>query len=374
VVVGTAEYLSPEQAAGKPATRRSDLYSLGVVLYTLLTGRNPFEGGSIVDLLHKHRYARFDRPGKIVPHLPPDLDEVVCNLLEKDPERRPADAGVLQRKLEVIRRKLARRSEQTLVAAPLEPTLSGEGSPPPAEGARSAEGPATLMSRLMRQELEAQNRGGPVRQFLNRPAVLVTLFILTAGTIVWTFWPASAETLFQKGKRLMDDPDPARWEAGWEFLERLESKYPDNPHHAEVEHYRRQIEEDRAKRQAARRGESAGPPGEAQWFHQQALRQRQKGDTKTARATWEDLIRAFRDVPSEQKWVRLAEQELAREAPPDEQRWAPVRAALERARRLRAEGKPQEADDILTGLERLYQGDASADGILAEVRRERAQR
>src|SRR5262249_36701303 len=63
-VVGTAEYLSPEQAAGKPVTRRSDLYSLGVVLYTLVTGRPPFEGDPL-DLLHKHRFAQFDRPARI---------------------------------------------------------------------------------------------------------------------------------------------------------------------------------------------------------------------------------------------------------------------------------------------------------------------
>ena len=60
-VVGTAEYLSPEQALGKPVTRRSDLYSLGAVLYRLLTGRTPFEG-TVVDLLHKHVYAQFERP------------------------------------------------------------------------------------------------------------------------------------------------------------------------------------------------------------------------------------------------------------------------------------------------------------------------
>jgi serine/threonine-protein kinase len=61
-VVGTAEFLSPEQAAGKPVTKRSDLYSLGAVLYTLLTGRPPFEGNSFVELLHKHRYGQFDPP------------------------------------------------------------------------------------------------------------------------------------------------------------------------------------------------------------------------------------------------------------------------------------------------------------------------
>src|SRR5205085_11070259 len=107
-VVGTAEFLSPEQAAGKPVSKRSDLYSLGVVLYTLLTGKTPFEGTSFLDLLHKHRFAQFDRPQKLVPDIPYELDEVVCVLLEKDPSNRPADAQVLQRILESIRRKQSR--------------------------------------------------------------------------------------------------------------------------------------------------------------------------------------------------------------------------------------------------------------------------
>src|SRR5271154_4232581 len=94
-IIGTADYLSPEQAAGKPVSKRSDLYSLGAVLYTLLTGRPPFVGESFLDLLHKHRYAQFDPPRKIVPELPYELDEVVCQLLEKDPAARPPDCLVL---------------------------------------------------------------------------------------------------------------------------------------------------------------------------------------------------------------------------------------------------------------------------------------
>src|SRR5262249_26478371 len=103
-VVGTAEYLSPEQAAGKPPTKRSDLYSLGGVLYTLLTGRTPFEG-EVVDLLHKHRYGQFEKPSRLVPDLPHELEESVCELLEKEPEARPGDAAVLHRRLDSLRRK-----------------------------------------------------------------------------------------------------------------------------------------------------------------------------------------------------------------------------------------------------------------------------
>src|SRR5207244_7296527 len=79
-VVGTAEFLSPEQAAGKPVRKRSDLYSLGIVLYALLTGRTPFEGPSFLDILHKHRYAQFDPPQRIVPEIPYEINDLVCQL------------------------------------------------------------------------------------------------------------------------------------------------------------------------------------------------------------------------------------------------------------------------------------------------------
>src|SRR5262249_22177513 len=112
-VVGTAEFLSPEQAAGKPVTKRSDLYSLGVVLYTLLTGRTPLEGTSFVDLLHKHRYAQFDPPQRIVPEIPYEINDLVCQLLEKDPAKRPPDCLVLGRQLEAIKKKLGRKGSLT---------------------------------------------------------------------------------------------------------------------------------------------------------------------------------------------------------------------------------------------------------------------
>src|SRR5262249_8920951 len=83
-VIGTPEYLSPEQGQGKPVTKKSDIYSLGIVLYALLTGRVPFLGTSALELMHKHRYSQFDRPAKLVGELPHDLDEIVCQMLAKD--------------------------------------------------------------------------------------------------------------------------------------------------------------------------------------------------------------------------------------------------------------------------------------------------
>jgi serine/threonine-protein kinase len=241
-VVGTAEFLSPEQATGKPVTKRSDLYSLGVVLYTLLTGRTPFTGDSVPELLHKHCYARFEMPRQLVPDIPTGLEEAVCQLLEKDPARRPGDAHVLQRRLERVQDRAGQPDTPTLLETP------GPGAPPvpPAGG---AEGPATLMSRLMRHELEGQNRGGPVKQFFNRPWVVIPLLLACVGLIVWGFWPPSAEGLFRRGADLMATDDPANWaEAGRRYFDPLDARYPDHPYQKQVEQFRRQIEAARTRR------------------------------------------------------------------------------------------------------------------------------
>jgi serine/threonine-protein kinase len=356
-VVGTAEYLSPEQAAGKPVTKRSDLYSFGVVLYTLLTGRTPFEGEAL-ELLHKHRYAQFERPSRLVPGLPPDFEAVVCDLLEKEPEKRPADAGALHRRLDSLRRKEERKAAQ----AQAETTLNVAGE------LAGRVGPATMMSKLMREELERQNRGGPAQRLLNQPAVLVALFVLSAGLLAWAFWPASAESLYRRGAALMASPDPADWERAWEdYFQPLESKYPDHPHKSEVEEFRRRLEDQRAGREAEKAAKRAGPMAEAQWFYQEGLRLRQRGDEAGARGVWKSLAEAFGDVPSERPWVERARKELASaEGQGGKRQMGPVREAVERARRLRAEGRADEADAVLRGLRQLYQGDREAQAILGE--------
>ncbi len=369
-VVGTAEYLSPEQAEGKPATRRSDLYSLGCVLYTLLCGRNPFHGESVLELLHKHRYAQFDPPRKVLPDLPHEIDEIICQTLEKDPQNRPPEAGVLQRRLEAVRRKLEHRSDHTVDAVVGQSTQLGDTLLVVDEGpVDPREGPATLMSRLMRRELEAQNRGGPVRQFFNRPAVLVVLFGLCVAALAWTFWPKDPEKVLEANRARLESANEEEFAAGWENLRPVKDKLANGPHAADVERYERRYQDEQEARAAARQLDHLS---EAQWFYEEGLRRLQQGQTKEARDTWQRLVRAFRDVPAEGRWVRLAEKELEKEDGAAEgRRWDSVRQALERARRLREDGQAQEAEEVYAALEHLYHDDPSAKDILDEVRRQR---
>ena len=91
-IVGTAQYLSPEQARGKPVDQRSDLYSLGIVLYEMLTGKVPFTGEAAVEIAMKHLSAIPDPPSKLRPEVSHDLDAIVMRALAKDPDQRYASA------------------------------------------------------------------------------------------------------------------------------------------------------------------------------------------------------------------------------------------------------------------------------------------
>ena len=86
-IIGTAQYLSPEQARGAQVDQPSDLYSVGVVLYELLTGQVPFTGDTPVEIAMKHLSEVPKPPSELRADVPPDLDMVVLRALAKDPAR-----------------------------------------------------------------------------------------------------------------------------------------------------------------------------------------------------------------------------------------------------------------------------------------------
>ena len=87
-IMGTAQYLSPEQARGAPVTAASDLYSAGVVLYEMLTGKVPFTGDSAIEIAMKHVNELPRPPSKLRAEIPPELDQIVLRALAKEPEER----------------------------------------------------------------------------------------------------------------------------------------------------------------------------------------------------------------------------------------------------------------------------------------------
>lgn len=106
-VMGTADYMAPEQAAGGATTPRCDLYSLGCVMYALLAGHPPFHGKTIAEVVHKVRYQQPEPVTTWVRDIPRELNQIILELLVKDPEKRIRTALSLTHRLRSMQKALS---------------------------------------------------------------------------------------------------------------------------------------------------------------------------------------------------------------------------------------------------------------------------
>src|SRR5581483_4376754 len=132
MMVGTVSYMPPEQALGGEVTPRSDLYSLGAMLYELVTGRPPFIGDESVAIITQHLNTPPVAPSWHVPDLPPGLEALILRLLEKDASKRPATA-------EEVRQALA--SIAGVPSSPLSPAAAGQAGLPPSSAGAPGDNP-----------------------------------------------------------------------------------------------------------------------------------------------------------------------------------------------------------------------------------------
>lgn len=152
-IMGTAQYLSPEQAQGHAVSAPSDLYSVAVMLYEMLTGRVPFDGESPVSIALKHVSEAPLPPSQLNSAIPPALEQVVLWSLNKNPADRPADADQLIEALEQVRLSISGEATASMPAVGSVGYVEGAATSapqtvvvPPAQAAASYGGARELMN------------------------------------------------------------------------------------------------------------------------------------------------------------------------------------------------------------------------------------
>ncbi|MBN2023774.1 MAG: protein kinase [Pirellulales bacterium] len=262
-VIGTIEYMAPEQADGRPVGPQADLYSLGGVLFALLAGRPPFVAKSLPEMLHKQRYEHPPMLTDLADDVPEDLANLVDQLLEKEPADRVRNATLLGRRLEAIKLGMARKEEEDRRRAeagfhlapaarpPVEPDEaslaetralddSGESAPPKEAPPTPVELPQTMATDLFRglappapgdftptAQSAPSDESAAVDQFTAvaeheldqlpeptepRPALIspqtwiLAAALVTVGLLIWyILQPPSADALFARIKAATDD-------------------------------------------------------------------------------------------------------------------------------------------------------------------------
>lgn len=128
IIIGTPDYMSPEQVSGEDIDQRSDLYSLGIILYEMVTGQVPFQADSAFAVGMKHKSEAPQSPQKINPQIPDSLDRLIMRCLEKEKKRRFQTAEEILTELKAIKENIITTQE-----------ISGEIKTVPAPQAREAE-------------------------------------------------------------------------------------------------------------------------------------------------------------------------------------------------------------------------------------------
>ena len=295
-MIGTPDYMSPEQTEGFPATGRSDLYSLGCVMYALIAGKPPFTSPSITKIIDRVRTVEALPLRRLVPDLPEPMERIVAQLLNKDPTQRIATPQALANLLRAMKHALTSKgpeSEPETIKQPLDhsPPIAGarvpvapnapatverptldfstdearrfkgdktdfhvDGGAPEDPGETTAfdpvpPPPATLpptrQTRFTfvpaggtRRGTGAADADAPARHERWITAGIAAALLLIAGSFIWAFLPASADRLYRRIELATASGEPPIRYDRWldEFLRR----FPDDARAGQVLRWQQQ--------------------------------------------------------------------------------------------------------------------------------------
>jgi serine/threonine-protein kinase len=204
-LLGTVAYLSPELVLGNPADARSDVYSVGIMLYEMLTGQQPFTGEVPIQVAYQHVNGTVGPPSALVPGLAAEVDELVQWCTASDPENRPIDGNALLQELRHIRTNL---SDRELDLQP--PAAGGPDVHNPTEVITRTNNPTSVMPfgrppappYLPPQAQAGQSNPAGARQESRTPAVASRHTLTPPGSDDDTAWqPAQRAPLSKRAQR-----------------------------------------------------------------------------------------------------------------------------------------------------------------------------
>jgi serine/threonine protein kinase len=288
-VLGTADYMSPEQAAGTPVTARCDQYSLGGVMYALLTGRPPFRAADMGAMLQLQRFAIPEPVRRFAPDTPLELERIIGKLLEKDPVNRFPNTRIVARRLEAMSQGLARVAADDFElyqtsqakAAPVVTPAADELSQAETRDATEAEAPQSRLAHTSAfvpaktlapppdtryTHVDANSSDDDASRWiaLLGPAALTVAAVTLVGFFAWQL--TRTPTADESYERIAQSVE--RGEASQTVkseIDRFVNSFPEDPRMDEVADWGRSIEsEQRRRRMRLERwmGGAGGPPEE----------------------------------------------------------------------------------------------------------------
>ncbi|NLG47759.1 Stk1 family PASTA domain-containing Ser/Thr kinase [Gordonia sp. (in: high G+C Gram-positive bacteria)] len=187
-VMGTAQYLSPEQARGIKVDPRSDIYSMGCVLFELVTGEPPFTGDSPIAVAHQHVHEDPRRPSSIRPEITPELDSVIMQAMSKNPANRYQTAADFR--ADLIKVLAGGKPSAPMLLTDEEQTAYIDA---PQLAVRNESLPSRRRARSEDGETEVESGGGLFRRRGVRVGIaLLGILILLIGLFSWSPWSSSA--------------------------------------------------------------------------------------------------------------------------------------------------------------------------------------
>lgn len=357
---GTFAYMAPEIIRGKPISHKSDLYSLGCMMFELLTGQRPFSAESPAEVFYQHIEKIPPRVSTLALDCPIWLESLVAQLLEKDPARRPLDAQTVGRALQEVQDKVATQASMAAFSIHGGPTTL------------SIDRDVTAVRKAIgaRPKKKKRDADTPVYE---RVWFLATSLALLVGIVAWSLWPLGESKLFALAEVKMASSEPLDWKkARDEYLEPYLRRFPDGPHRAQVQTYIDQIEMHTAEQRFknnVRLGRE--PRSEGERLFAAAWRYEQFGDQVTALERYQGIIELLKADSADRPFVNLAQRQIAQiqQSPAGAQdRRQLVEAALAQADTLFREGKAVEAQLKWQSIVNLYGGNREL-GVQVELAR-----